>query len=177
MTTPHITWNMSRCQRVSHGSIFLAYRSAFYNLVNLWHLSRAIPLAPFWLRGILISLTRLYQPIFRLQPSDLYRNYDAFAKTNASLACLVMMSDRLYENYLIDPPAHTLEWDMAGSMRVVPDAALVLEGEEALKLEGGEALVLEGGEALVLEGGEIKSCFRGKNSVHLALEIDNSDMR
>jgi hypothetical protein len=95
------------------------------------------------------------------------------------------MSDRLYENYLIDLPAHTLEWDMAGSMRVVPDAALVLEGEEALKLEGGEALkleggealVLEGGEALVLEGGEIKSCFRGKNSVHLALEIDNSDMR
>jgi hypothetical protein len=87
------------------------------------------------------------------------------------------MSDRLYENYLIDLPAHTLEWDMAGSMRVVPDAALVLEGEEALKLEGGEALKLEGGEALVLEGGEIKSCFRGKNSVHLALEIDNSDMR
>ena len=51
-------------------------------------------------------------------------------KEEASLACLVNLSDLLYENFELDFPAHVLEWDIAGSIEVSADNELLLEAGE-----------------------------------------------
>ena len=51
-------------------------------------------------------------------------------KEEASLACLVNLSDPLYENFELDFPAHVLEWDIAGSIEVSADNELLLEARE-----------------------------------------------
>lgn len=77
-------------------------------------------------------------PISRGQPSKLYRNYEEYMKTGASLACLVNLSDAKYEA-LNDFPAHILEWDMAGSIEVSVDNELLLEAGEIKSSRGGKS--------------------------------------
>ena len=97
-----------------------------------------ISTAPFWLRNVLKPLTELYMPMFRGQPRKLYRNYEEFMKTGASLACLVNLSDPSYETYN-DFPAHTIEWDMAGSIEISVDYELLLEAGEIKSSRGGKS--------------------------------------
>lgn len=86
--------------------------------------------APFWLRDVLRPLHFFFQPLYKGLVSQRYQNFDIFMKEGASLACLVNLSDTMYEDLEVDFPAHVLEWDMAGSVNVSADNELFLKAGE-----------------------------------------------
>lgn len=105
------------------------------NPANLSSVNSLIQAAPFWLWDILKLLQNLYQSMNRDLSNKRYRGYEAFMEMGTPHACLVNLSDPVYQNYK-GFPAHIPEYDMAGSIEMSEDDEFLLEAGEIKSSHG-----------------------------------------
>jgi hypothetical protein len=96
-------------------------------------------ICPQWLRPVIDSLVDFYTPMYRNNPSIRYQNFEHFATTEASLMCLTMLSDRWYDAGK-QVPAHSLQFDLRGSLTMT-DKGIHIEGGEIKSNSGGKQAV------------------------------------
>jgi hypothetical protein len=120
-------------------------RSSFQLVIAMYVLTfppRSIyRICPEWLRPVIELLVHLYTPMYRNNPSIRYQNFEHFATTQASLMCLTMLSDPWYEEGK-QVPAHSLQFDLHGSLTMTNDGIHIEGGEIKSSSGGKQALAL-----------------------------------